>query len=131
MSRIAATFHALRERGRKGLVPYLMAGDPYADATVEIMLALAFGLFGYWLNKHDYEVAPLLLGFILGPLMEENLRTILKEFQSILQSFRTAQANEIKKRREEKENALSEIIDLESDIKQLATSPLQNVQNFV
>ena len=43
MSRIAATFHALRERGRKGLVPYLMAGDPYADATVEIMLALVKG----------------------------------------------------------------------------------------
>ena len=43
-------------------------------SSFEIMLALAFGLFGYWLNKHDYEVAPLLLGFILGPLMEENLR---------------------------------------------------------
>ena len=43
MSRIAATFHALREQGRKGLVPYVMAGDPYADATVEIMLALAKG----------------------------------------------------------------------------------------
>ena len=43
MSRIAATFLALREQGRKGLVPYVMAGDPYADATVEIMLALAKG----------------------------------------------------------------------------------------
>ncbi|MBE2244385.1 MAG: tryptophan synthase subunit alpha, partial [Burkholderiaceae bacterium] len=43
MSRIASTFHALRERGRKGLVPYLMAGDPHADATVEIMLALVRG----------------------------------------------------------------------------------------
>lgn len=43
MSRLAATFHMLREQGRKGLVPYIMAGDPYADATVEIMLALARG----------------------------------------------------------------------------------------
>ncbi len=43
MSRIAATFHALREQGRKGLVPYIMAGDPYVDATVEVMLALAKG----------------------------------------------------------------------------------------
>ena len=41
MSRIAATFQALRARGRKGLIPYVMAGDPYVDATAEIMHALA------------------------------------------------------------------------------------------
>ena len=41
MSRIAATFDALRAQGRKGLVPYVMAGDPHADGTVEVMLALA------------------------------------------------------------------------------------------
>ena len=41
MSRIAATFEALKAQGRKGLVPYVMAGDPYADATAEIMLAMA------------------------------------------------------------------------------------------
>jgi putative tricarboxylic transport membrane protein len=43
-------------------------------SSFEILLALGFGLFGYWLAKHDFEVAPLLLGFILGPMMEENLR---------------------------------------------------------
>ena len=47
-------------------------------STFEIMLALAFGLFGYWLYKHDFEAAPLLLGFILGPMMEENLRKAMK-----------------------------------------------------
>jgi putative tricarboxylic transport membrane protein len=26
------------------------------------------------LIKHDFEPAPMLLGFVLGPLMEENLR---------------------------------------------------------
>ena len=31
-------------------------------------------LVGYWLVKHDFEPAPMLLGFVLGPLMEENLR---------------------------------------------------------
>jgi tryptophan synthase alpha chain len=40
MSRIAATFEALRAQRRKALVPYVMAGDPYADATVEIMAAM-------------------------------------------------------------------------------------------
>jgi len=37
MSRIAATFQALQARGRKALIPYITVGDPYADATVEIM----------------------------------------------------------------------------------------------
>ena len=41
MSRIAAVFDALRARGRKALIPYITAGDPYADATVDIMLAMA------------------------------------------------------------------------------------------
>ena len=39
MSRIATTFEALR--GRKALIPYVTAGDPFPDATVEIMLAMA------------------------------------------------------------------------------------------
>jgi putative tricarboxylic transport membrane protein len=33
-----------------------------------------FGVIGFWLIKHDFEGAPMLLGFVLGPLMEENLR---------------------------------------------------------
>ena len=41
MSRIAATFDLLRASGRKALIPYVTAGDPFADATVEIMLAMA------------------------------------------------------------------------------------------
>ena len=39
-----------------------------------MVIAAVFGLFGYWLNKHDFEPAPLVLAFVLGPLMEENLR---------------------------------------------------------
>jgi tryptophan synthase alpha chain len=41
MSRIAATFDRLRVRGRKALIPYVTAGDPYADATPEVMQAMA------------------------------------------------------------------------------------------
>jgi putative tricarboxylic transport membrane protein len=33
-----------------------------------------FGLIGYALIKLDFEPAPLLLGFVLGPMLEENLR---------------------------------------------------------
>jgi tryptophan synthase alpha chain len=41
MSRIAATFEALADRGRKALIPYITAGDPYPERSVELMLALA------------------------------------------------------------------------------------------
>ena len=41
MSRIAATFAALHKRGRKALIPYITAGDPYLDTTVDIMCAMA------------------------------------------------------------------------------------------
>jgi TctA family transporter len=33
-----------------------------------------FGVLGYLLIKLDFEPAPLLLGFVLGPMLEENLR---------------------------------------------------------
>ena len=41
MSRIATRFNALKTEGRKALIPYITAGDPYPDATVELMLAMA------------------------------------------------------------------------------------------
>jgi tryptophan synthase alpha chain len=41
MSRIATRFNALKKEGRKALIPYITAGDPYPDATVELMLAMA------------------------------------------------------------------------------------------
>src|SRR6185369_12842381 len=43
MSRIGATLQALKDSGRKALIPYVTAGDPYPDATAEVMLALAEG----------------------------------------------------------------------------------------
>jgi putative tricarboxylic transport membrane protein len=36
-----------------------------------------FSVFGYLCLKLDCEPAPLILGFVLGPLMEENLRRAL------------------------------------------------------
>jgi TctA family transporter len=33
-----------------------------------------FGVLGYFLIKAGFEPAPLILGFVLGPMMEENLR---------------------------------------------------------
>src|SRR5438094_1639254 len=44
------------------------------NSPSDVTIAATFGIIGYWLVKHDFEPAPLLLGFVLGPLMEENLR---------------------------------------------------------
>jgi tryptophan synthase alpha chain len=41
MKRIAATFEALKHDKRKALIPYICAGDPIPEATVEVMHALA------------------------------------------------------------------------------------------
>ena len=40
MSRIDATFAALKQQGRKALIPYITAGFPYADITPELMHAM-------------------------------------------------------------------------------------------
>ena len=40
----------------------------------DVLLMALFGLLGYVCVKLECEPAPMILGFILGPLMEENLR---------------------------------------------------------
>ncbi|MPN00351.1 hypothetical protein SDC9_147545 [bioreactor metagenome] len=45
--------------------------------TFEIWMVAIFGVIGYLFHKLSCEPAPLLLGLILGPLMEENLRRAL------------------------------------------------------
>ncbi len=42
--------------------------------TFDVFMTAAFGVVGYVFYKLKCEPAPLLLGFILGPMMEENLR---------------------------------------------------------
>lgn len=43
MSRIEPTLDALRRTGRKALIPYVTAGDPFADGTVDILHGLVAG----------------------------------------------------------------------------------------
>ena len=45
--------------------------------TFDIWMVAIFGVIGYIFIKLGVEPAPLLLGFILGPMMEENLRRAL------------------------------------------------------
>jgi TctA family transporter len=48
-----------------------------SNAPMDVLLAALFGFIGYTFIKMDMEPAPLLLGFVLGPMMEENLRRAL------------------------------------------------------
>jgi putative tricarboxylic transport membrane protein len=47
------------------------------NAEFDVYLMALFGLFGYVCAKLDLEPAPMLLGFIIGPMMEEYLRRAL------------------------------------------------------
>jgi putative tricarboxylic transport membrane protein len=47
------------------------------NSDFDIFLMALFGLFGYICAKIECEPAPMLLGFILGPMMEEYLRRAL------------------------------------------------------
>jgi TctA family transporter len=48
-----------------------------SNSTFDVYLTALFALIGYAFYKLSVEPAPLLLGFILGPMMEENLRRAL------------------------------------------------------
>ena len=47
------------------------------NSSFAIWMVLGFGLVGFLLRLFDYSPAPLLIGFILGPMLEENLRRAL------------------------------------------------------
>jgi putative tricarboxylic transport membrane protein len=47
------------------------------NSTFDVYMTALFALIGYLFYKLGVEPAPLLLGFVLGPMMEENLRRAL------------------------------------------------------
>ena len=46
-------------------------------SPLAVVMVLGFGVIGYYMRTLGYEPAPLLMGFILGPIIEENLRRAL------------------------------------------------------
>lgn len=47
------------------------------NSSFDVLVMIIFGIIGYLFRKFDYEGAPLILGFILGPMFELNLRQSL------------------------------------------------------
>jgi len=54
-----------------------VGGFAIAGRLFDVYVMLAFGLIGFFLRHHGYPMAPLVLGIVLGDLMEKNLRRAL------------------------------------------------------
>jgi len=48
-----------------------------SQSTTEVLIAYAIGLLGFGMRRYDFPIAPVVLGVILGPLMEAQLRRTL------------------------------------------------------
>lgn len=48
------------------------------NSVFDVGLVLLFGALGYGMRLLGFEPAPLLIGFVLGPMMEENLRRAMQ-----------------------------------------------------
>lgn len=47
------------------------------NSTAEVMMTFAFGIFGFLIRKFRFEAPPLILAFVLGPLVETAFRQSL------------------------------------------------------
>jgi len=60
-----------------------------ANDMSQVWVMLGFGLFGYFMKKYDFSPATLVLGLVLGKLMEENFRRQLLLSKGDYMSFLT------------------------------------------
>jgi putative tricarboxylic transport membrane protein len=58
-------------------------------STVDLLIMYAIGLAGFFMRRYDFPVAPVILGAILGPLMEAQFRRALSISQGNLTVFVT------------------------------------------
>ncbi|NPE56231.1 tripartite tricarboxylate transporter permease [Dickeya dadantii] len=47
------------------------------STTFDLLLMVGLGVFGYLLRKMNFPMSPLILGFVLGEMLEQNLRRAL------------------------------------------------------
>jgi putative tricarboxylic transport membrane protein len=73
---------------RISLIPYRYLGPAILGICIigaysprntmfDVWVALGAGILGYIMRKRDWPLAPLILGFILGPMLEQSLRQSL------------------------------------------------------
>ncbi|TQK74262.1 putative tricarboxylic transport membrane protein [Brevibacillus sp. AG162] len=79
---LVKVFAKLIETPPKYLIPMIVAISVFGVYAVrvsvfDLVLLLFCGLVGYFLAKNDFPMAPLVLGLVLGPMIENNLRRAL------------------------------------------------------
>ncbi|MGF9906328.1 tripartite tricarboxylate transporter permease [Brevibacillus porteri] len=79
---LVKVFAKLIETPPKYLIPMIVAISVFGVYAVrvsvfDLVLLLLCGLVGYFLAKNDFPMAPLVLGLVLGPMIENNLRRAL------------------------------------------------------
>ncbi|MEA2975553.1 MAG: putative tricarboxylic transport rane protein [Alphaproteobacteria bacterium] len=61
-----------------GILVFATTGTIAAKpSVVELTMLVAFGLLGYFMRRFDYPIAPVVVGLILGPVAEAQLRRAL------------------------------------------------------
>jgi putative tricarboxylic transport membrane protein len=45
-----------------------------SNSAFDLLLAIGFGVMGWWLRKLEVPLVPIVLGFVLGRMLEDNLR---------------------------------------------------------
>lgn len=49
----------------------------FKDSATDVLWMIGFGFLGYFLRQYDYPMGPMILGMILGPLMDLSFRRAL------------------------------------------------------
>jgi len=66
---------------------FAIDGQAVVTATYDMGTALFLGVIGFLFKKGDYPISPLVLGLILGPMLEENMRLAVKVGQGSYLTF--------------------------------------------
>jgi putative tricarboxylic transport membrane protein len=95
---LVKVFAKIIETPPKYLIPMIVAISFFGVYAVQLsmfdlIVLIAFGLFGYFLTKNDFPMAPLVLGLVLGPMIENNLRRALTISNSDYSVFITRPAS--------------------------------------
>ncbi len=79
---LVKVFAKIIETPPKYLIPIIVAISIFGVyavrvTTFDLFLLIGCGVLGYFLSKNDYPMALLVLGLVLGPMIENNLRRAL------------------------------------------------------
>jgi putative tricarboxylic transport membrane protein len=57
------------------------------NSLMDVYWMLGFGIFGYFLKRYGFQVGPIILGVILGPLMDESYRQAVMSTRNDVPGF--------------------------------------------